>query len=69
MDVVASFVYDMDPRYGWVHIGSDHEKFDIVIQTSDGSFGYTFKDGEFYPHCICSARHAGECCCQTGDWS
>ena len=67
-EVTASYNFDQDPRYGWVHVMSDRESFDLVIQTPDGAFGYTFKGGEFIPRCVCNAYHAGECCCQTGDW-
>lgn len=64
----ADYVYN-DPRYGWISIQANGRKsLDLVIQTDDGSYGFTFEDGEFKPHCICNAYHEGECGCMTGQW-
>ena len=67
-EVKVSYNYDLDPRYGWIHVYSERESFDIVIQTPNGAFGYTFKNGSFEPYCVCHAYHEGECCCNTGNW-
>lgn len=68
--VSSHYDFDQDPRYGWVKVDAfDHKgPIDIIIQTGEGTYGYSFKNGVFEPFCTCSARSAGECCCQTGNW-
>lgn len=68
--IKTSYNYDQDPRYGWVSIDMDKStSVDIIVQDKGGvSYGYTFRDGNIAPTCICSARSRGECGCHNLPW-
>lgn len=70
MSMECSYVYDQDPRYGWVSISMcGNSEGLIVVQDKDGMFhGFTFEGGEMTPTCICSARHEYECACPNAQW-
>lgn len=61
----TEYVYDQDPRYGWVHIDMEEKKYGlIVVQDESGiSYGFNYKDGEMTPTCICNAWDESECGC------
>lgn len=63
----ARYIYDLDPRYGWIDIQTyGRKELTIVI---DGN-GFTYNDGRLTPTCICSAWNESECGCSnmTGEW-
>lgn len=65
----VSYEYDMDPRYGWVRIGTDLIQETIVVEDKSGmTYGFTYKNGEMTPACICNAYEPSECACPNYSW-
>lgn len=67
----ATYEFDIDPRYGWVHIKTEGRKnFLIIIEDADGlTQGFTLsEEGRMEPSCICNAWHEGECSCRNVAW-
>jgi hypothetical protein len=62
-----SYDYDLDPRYGWVRVDTNDRKELLFVVDNNG---FTYKDGEMTPTCICYARYASECGCPNmmGRW-
>lgn len=67
--MTVAYEYDMDPRYGWasIDVGNVSEPL-IVVHGKSGSFGFTFRDGQMVPTCICYAYEASECACPNVSW-
>ena len=67
----VSFEHDQDPRYGWASIDIEEAKEALIIVHGGevGSLGFTFKNGEMTPTCICSAWNESECACPNVDWT
>ncbi len=65
----VSIEHDQDQRYGWARVeltGGTTEL--IVIDVDNECYGFTFKEGEMTPACICSAREPSECGCPNYPW-
>ena len=65
----VSYEYDIDPRYGWarIEVGASNNSL-IIMETDNGSIGFTFDGEAMIPSCICSAWSASECCCPNVGW-
>lgn len=63
----VDYVYDQDPRYGWVSVDTNERK-DLLFVVDNN--GFMYKDGEMTPTCICYARSEFECGCSNmlGRW-
>ncbi len=65
----VSYQYDQDPRYGWASIDTEgREDCLVVVHDDRGSHGFTYKDGNMTPACICHAYTASECACPGVVW-
>lgn len=65
----VSYQYDMDPRYGWVHVdATGHKSLQFVIMHEGKHYSFDFSNGNMSPRCCCAAWDASECCCETGQW-
>ena len=66
----VSYEFDQDPRYGWASIDVEGEEDSLIIIHGGerGPHGFTFKDGDMIPTCICSAWYEHECSCPNVDW-
>jgi hypothetical protein len=64
---LISYDYDQDPRYGWVRVDTGDRKELLFVVDNNG---FTYKDGNMEPTCICHAWSASECACPNmlGKW-